>query len=114
MGRKIAKHPIERRVLNRDHAVLFHHEVDDFLPTLTGQALLGNEAFRVADDATRIGLCRAFARHEQTEARGFRLVLPFGLCLSRSFACSHAGSNDESSSRADDTAPDCPGDSAAR
>ena len=94
--------------------MLFHHEVNDFLPTLPVQTLLSDQAFGVAGNAAGIGLCRAFSRHEQTEARGFRLVLPFGLCLSRSFACSQAGNNDESGSRADDTVPDCPGDATMR
>ena len=108
MGRKIAKHPIERRVLNRDHAVLFHHEVDDFLPTLTGQALLGNEAFRVADDATRIGLCRTFSSDEDTQVSECRLACRNDSRLFRIFAGSHVNRNNENSKRGGKKAPDSP------
>ena len=107
MGRKIAKHPIERRVLNRDHAVLCHHEVDDFLPTLPGQALLGNEAFRVADDATRIGLCRTFCGDEDTQVRECRLACRNGSRLFRIAAGSHVNRNDDSK-HGSKNAPDKP------
>lgn len=108
MSRKIAKHPIERVVLDRRHAVLFHHEVDDFLPTLPGQALLGNEAFGVADDTTRIRLNHTVARHEGTEVRQSRLACRHDSRLFRIFATSRMNRNNENSKHANKNAPDSP------
>ena len=85
--------------------MLFHHEFDDFLPTLTGQALLGNEAFRVADDTTRIGLCRTFSGNEDTQVRECRLTCRNGSRLFRVFAGSHVNRNNKNSKPDDKSAP---------
>ena len=112
MGRKIAKHPVEGGTCKWDHSVLFHHEVDDLLPTLPGQALLGNEALGVADDAIGIGLCRTVTRHEGTEVGGIWSACRHGFRLSRILAASHANRNDENGKRGGNNTSNRPGNGA--
>ena len=86
--------------------MLFHHEVDNFLPPLTGQALLGNEAFRVADDATRIGLCRTFSGDEDTQVGECRLACRRDSRLFRIFAGNRVNRNNKNSKHDGKNAPD--------
>ena len=109
MGRKIVKHPVEGGTCKRGHPVLFHHEVDDLLPTVPGQALLGDEAFGVADDAIGVGFRRTITRHEDAKVRRIRLACRRRSRLSRILAGSHADRNDKYDKRGDNNTPNRPG-----
>ena len=108
MGRKIAKHPVKNGSGDWGHPVLFHHEIDDLLPALPGQALLSNEAFGVADDARGMRLNRTVTCHEDTEIGRFRLTCRHGSRLFRILSDSLMGGNNDNGKHASKKAPDSP------